>query len=77
MTFTRNFFNLSADTQSVSQEEERSIYFLNYFSMVHIISTNPSTGTEIGSVAVTPKAELAKIVQTSREAQKSWGKMSV
>ena len=40
-----------------------------------LISTNPSTGEEIGAVESTTPAEIDKIVAKAKQAQKTWAKM--
>ncbi len=40
-------------------------------------SVNPSTGETVGSVVVTPVADIGAIVARAREAQRSWGALSV
>jgi len=40
-----------------------------------LISTNPSTGEEIGSVESTTPAEIDKIVAKAKQAQNNWAKM--
>jgi len=40
-----------------------------------LISTNPSTGEEIGAAESTTSAEIDKIVAKAKQAQKTWAKM--
>ena len=37
-----------------------------------LVSTNPATGEPVGSVPVTPPAEIADVLRRSRTAQSAW-----